>query len=231
MNAVSHTAFRLAILALAVVLALQCFWLVLPQLLRPAVDRLPTDASAAATTAKMRSAAAWAATIGIIRGDLWAESAYTYSDLLWGNADLNGDRAQALQRARARLDRALRDAPHQSSAWLFRAALGLRYPSNDINPVESIRMSYYTGPSEQDLMPLRLRMVMHLNIAGDVEIRQLASRDLRSLIARKQIAEIAAAYSDASPAGKSFIEQAVRDIDPAMTQLLRSGANQLSVPN
>jgi hypothetical protein len=231
MNAAYAIVFRLATLSLAILLGIQCVWLVLPEMLRPAADRLPTDATASAATAKARSSAAWAATIGIIRGDLWAESAYTYSDLLWGDADPSTDLAQALQSARSRVDRALGDAPHQSSAWLFRAMLGLRYPSQNIDVVQSLRMSYYTGPSEQELAQLRLDAMAQLDMSNDVEMRQFASRDLRSLVARKQISAITDAYTRASPAGKRFIEETVRDIDPSVVQLLQSATNGSSLRN
>jgi hypothetical protein len=224
MNTVSQLVFRLASQSLAVLLAVQCLWLVLPEMLRPAVDWLPSNAAASAARTAARTPAAWAATIGIIRGDLWAASAFTYSDLLWDRAVSDADVPQALDRAHWLLDRALSDAPHQSSVWLFRAALGLRYPANKIDVVESLRMSYYTGPSEHQLMPLRLRAIAQLDISGDSEMRQFASRDLRFLVTRKQISAITEAYGSASPAGKRFIEQGVRDIDPAMVQSLQSAA-------
>jgi len=231
MKAVSQLVFRLASLSLALLLAVQCLWLVLPEMLRPAIDWLPTNAVASAARTAARGPAAWAAAIAIIRGDLWAESAYTYSDLLWDKAVPNAEITQGLPRAGARLDRALADAPHQSSAWLFRAALGLHYPSENIDVLESLRMSYYTGPSERQLMPLRLRAMMQLDITGDVEMRQFASRDLRSLVTQKQTSAIANAYGGASPAGKRFIEQGIRDIDPAMVQSLQSAATGSSPAN
>jgi hypothetical protein len=224
MNGVPYILFRFATQLFAGLLGVLFIWLLLPALSRPGIERLPTDQASAATAAKQRNAAAFAASIGIIRGDLWAESAFTYTDLLWDRPVADVELMQELQRAGAMLDRALSDAPHQSSAWLFRAMLGLRYPANNIDVAESLRMSYYTGPSEQQLMPLRLRAVTHLDISDDVEMRQFASRDLRFLVTRKQISAITEAYGSASPAGKRFIEQGVRDIDPAMVKSLQSAA-------
>ena len=79
-------------------------------------------------------------------------------------------------------------------------------------------------------MPLRLRLMAHLDAFDDGELQQFASRDLRSLIARKQTTAIAEAYREASPAGKRFIEQTVADIDPSLVETVRSGAQQ-QVPN
>ncbi len=227
MNEPSHTAFRLATLLFAILLCMQCMWLLLAEISRPGIYRLPTDAPAAAAAAKQHGAAAWAASISTIRGDLWAESAFTYADLLWSDAGANGDLTKALQRARASLDHALNDAPHQSGAWLLLAALASGYPSFNFNAAEALKMSYYTGPSEQDIMPLRLRIVAQSDVFNDVEMRQFVSRDLRLFLARQQKYAIADAYNAASPAGKRFIEQTVSEIDPSALELLRAGARSL----
>ena len=67
MNQASHKAFRLSTMLFAVVLGLQCAWLLLPELL--GVDDK------------------WAAEIGVIRGDLWEKLAFTYADLMGDDAD------------------------------------------------------------------------------------------------------------------------------------------------
>ena len=73
LGARSHRVFRLAVLVCAALLGMQCIWLLLPELFRPRIDRLPTDAPAAAAAAKHRDAARWAASFAGIRGDLWAD--------------------------------------------------------------------------------------------------------------------------------------------------------------
>ena len=221
-----HFFFRFATRLFAIVLGVLSIWLLLSELSRPGIERLPTDQASAAMAAKSRSAAAFAASIGIIRGDLWAESAFTYGDLLWGDAGPSADLAQALQPAQISAENALKLAPHQSAVWLFLAALMSHHPSQGFNPTETLKMSYYTGPSELSLMPLRLRLMARLDAFGDSELQQFASWDLRSLIARKQTPAIAEAYGEASSAGKRFIEQTVADIDPSAVELLRSKAQE-----
>ena len=227
MSEVPQIFFRFATRLFAILLGVLSIWLLLSELSRPGIERLPTDQVSAATAANQRSAAAFAASIGIIRGDLWAESAFTYSDLLWGAGGPSPDLTQALQHAHISAENALRLAPHQSGAWLFLAALMSHHPSQGFDPTESLRMSYYTGPSERDLMPMRLRLMARLDAFGDGELQQFASWDLRSLIARKQTSEIAEAYREASPAGKRFIEQTVADIDPSVVELVRSQTQEL----
>jgi hypothetical protein len=226
MSEVPQIFFRFATRLFAVLLGVLSIWLLLSELSRPGIERLPTDPASAAMAAKWRSAAAFAASIGIIRGDLWAESAFTYSDLLWGTGGPSADLTQTLRHARISAENALRLAPHQSGAWLFLAALTSHHPSQGFDPTESLRMSYYTGPSERDLMPLRLRLMARLDAFGDSELQQFASWDLRTLIARKQTSEIAEAYREASSAGKRFIEQTVADIDPSVVETVRSQAQE-----
>jgi hypothetical protein len=226
MSEVPQTFFRFATRLFAILLGVLSIWLLLSELSRQGIERLPADQVTATMAAKRRSAAGFAASIGIVRGDLWAESAFTYTDLLWDDGRPSADLTQALQHARISAENALKLAPHESGAWLFLAALTSHYPSQGFNPTEALRMSYYTGPSELDLMPLRLRLMARLDAFGDVELQPFASWDLRSLIARKQPSAIAEVYREASPAGKRFIEQTVADIDPSAVELLRSGAQE-----
>ena len=159
-----------------------------------------------------------AAMIGAIRGDLWAESAFTYADLMWGDA--GGD--AKLAQARSSLDHALADAPHQSSAWLMLAGLASRYQLPGIDAKEAVKMSYYTGPSELELMPLRLWIAARSDAFSDIELRDSISREVRLLITHQQKSAIIAAYNAAQSAGRQFIEQTIREIDPSAVESLRA---------
>ena len=221
MNTPSQTTFRLVTLALAIILGAQCIWLLLAEFTRPDVNRLPTDPQSAALVAKQRNDATWAAWIGAIRGDLWAESAFTYSDLLWPNSA--NEQTDALDQVQVRLDRALRYAPHQSSTWLLLAGLASRYHWSKLDPTEALKMSYYTGPSEPRLMPLRLLVTAQLDEIKDSELQLLARRDLRLLIAHQDKSAVAQAFQSATPAGRLLIEQAIKEIDPTFAQSLSAG--------
>jgi hypothetical protein len=224
MNMPSQTTFRLVTLAFAIVLGAQCIWLLLAELTRPGVNRLPMDPQSAALAAKQRNDATWAAGIGAIRGDLWAESAYTYSDLLWANSSNSSENSPSLALARGRLDRAVRYSPDQPSAWLLLAGLASRYRWSKPDPAEALKMSYYTGPSELQLMPLRLLVTVQLDELNDSELQFLARRDLRLLFAHRGKPVIIQAYQSATPAGKHFLEQAIGEIDPSFVAPLRGGA-------
>jgi len=227
MNESSHIAVRLTTLLFALLLGFQSVWLLLAELYRPGIYQLPTDAAAAVDARNGRDDAARAAKIGALRGDLWAESAYTYAYLLFSNTTerANEDLARTLAQAGLTQDRAIEDAPWQSGTWLLRAGLALRYPSLGFDALQALKMSYYTGPSEKDLMPLRLRMAAQLDPSGDIEVRQFISRDLRLFFAQNQKTTIIDAYNAGSPSGKRFIEQTVRDVDPSALDWLRIGAH------
>jgi hypothetical protein len=177
----------------------------------------------AAVAAKQRNDATWAAGIGVVRGDLWGESAYTYADLLW--ADPGSNAARTEEQAHARLEKAIDYAPHQASVWVLLAGLAARYRWSDFNVTEALKMSYYTGPNEEALLPLRLRLAAQ-SALDDIELQELVRRDLRLLLASQRKSVVAEAYDGASPSGKRFIEGAVSEIDPASLGSLRAGAQK-----
>jgi hypothetical protein len=225
LSAAAHNTARVIAAGLAVLLAAQCVWLLLPELTRPHLDQLPLDKTSAASAANYGAAAERAASLGVIRGDLWAQSAFTEANLLWTDKDIdtNSSTMQAVVYTHTRLDRALINGPHQSGAWLFLADLALHFHLG-LDPSEPLKMSYYTGASDIRLMPLRLRIGAQMTKFDDIEIRQFVGRDLRLFLTRKQIAEIAEAYGVASPAAKGFIEQTVQDIDPTALEKIRAVA-------
>ena len=220
MNERSHLALRLATSLFAVLLVVQCVWLLLAELSRSGIHRLPTDAASAAAAQNKRTNATRAAMIGAIRGDLWGESAFTYADLMW---DDGSGRANLVQ-ARSSLYNALTDAPHQSGVWLLLAGLASRYQLPGIDVKEAVRMSYYTGPSELELMPLRLWFAVHSDAFSDIELRDSISREVRLLFTHQQKSAIITAYNAAPSAARQFIERTIREIDPSAAESLRGSA-------
>jgi hypothetical protein len=229
-----HIWLRLTALLFAILLGAQCLWLVVAELARPSINQLPTHMASAAAAAKHRDAAFRAASIGAIRSDLWAEAAFTYADLLWGEKNetiANANPASTLLHARATLTRALDDGPHQSSAWLLLAGLSLRFLYPGFDSLELLKMSYYTGPSEQALVPLRLRIAVQLDGSNDIEMRQFISRDLRMLLAQNRKSAIAEAYNVALPSVKRLIELTLKEIDPSALDSLQGAKQRHLVPD
>src|SRR5258708_32547443 len=121
-------------------LAAFSLWIVLAELPGPGVRRLPTDFSAAAVAATARGRAAWAAAFGAVRGDLWAEAAFTYATLLSPDPAQDADPSRIANQARIVIERALACAPHASSAWLLAARLGVRFNWPNTNPLSTLQI-------------------------------------------------------------------------------------------
>ena len=77
------------------------------------------------------------------------------------------------------------DAPHQAGAWLLLAGLASRYHWPSLNATEALKMSYFTGPSDKALMPLRLRVAAASEAIGETDVQELVRRDLRLLLAQR----------------------------------------------
>src|ERR1700687_5970384 len=114
----SQFVFRVTMLSFASVLAAFSLWTLLPVPLGANVALLPTDPEAAAVAAASRERAGAAARIGAVRGDLWAQSAFTYGMLLWPGPEQDPSQGATASQARTAVERALAHAPHAAGAWL-----------------------------------------------------------------------------------------------------------------
>jgi hypothetical protein len=120
--------------------------------------------------------------------------------------------------ARSRLARAIHYAPTNAGVWLLLAGLDAQVKE----ATEALRMSYFTGPSDILLMPLRTFIAAQLPML-DADMQQLARRDVRVLLTRQQKPAIIQAYRIATPTGKRFIDQELGEKDPNFAQALRRG--------
>jgi hypothetical protein len=225
-GAAADASFRAAIYLLALVLGVYSIWLLAAELVRPGMRQLPTDPQSAAIAAERRGAATWAARIGLVRGDLWAQAALSFSDLLWSPANGNLPPATTLDQARDTLVSAVRYAPSRADILLLVAGLASRYRWTSPQATEALRMSYYTGPSELSLMPLRARVAAQIP-SPDPDLDQFARSDLRVLLAQRQKSAVLQIYlqiyQSATPAQKRAIEKAVADTEPSLVDALRRG--------
>lgn len=221
----SHRLFRGTALLFACVLAGQAVWLLAAEFSRPALAQFPADARDAAAATARRQAATLAASMGAIRGDLWAECALTYLGLFW-NDDQGKASAQMpgmIAQARAVAIRALTLSPHDARIWLVLASIDSRPDSPNRNPVDALRMSYYTGANEADLIALRLPLAARFDALADDDFRRLVSHDIRIIVTRRPELEpvIRTAYRAAPPSGRQFIEQVLGELDPSLLARLQ----------
>ena len=120
--------------------------------------------------------------------------------------------ADQVQLARATAEKAATLAPHDARVWLVLASLDCLQHREASG---ALKMSYYTGPNEIGLMPLRLLVATCSDAINDAEIQPLVARDIRLILAKglNPKPAILAAYQNASSSGKSFIESVVNDLD------------------
>jgi hypothetical protein len=214
-----QTIFRFSLGSLAVIIAIYCVWLLISELTQPHVIHMPVDPPSAAAAAQKRAQASWAARFGILRGDLWAEAGYTFAELLWKTSKNDPNLSRSLEAARSRLDQAVRYAPTNAGVWLLIAGFAAEFR----DATEALRMSYFTGPSEESLMPIRTFIAAQMPTL-DADMQQLVRRDVRILLTNQRKSALSQAYRISSPAGKRLIEQEVSEKDPAFAQALRRGA-------
>jgi hypothetical protein len=89
-------------------------------------------------------------------------------------------------------------------------------------------MSYYTGPNELALTPLRIRIATHSTAIADTELQMLVAQEIQTIILRHPGLKpsLLAAYRDASLEGKQFIEAALGDLDKDLLAAIRASGNR-----
>lgn len=215
--------FRRATFAFAFVLGCQAAWILAAEIARPSPPTFPTNVQAATETAGDQNAAIVAASLGLIRADLWAECALIYLNESWGENRLTTQDSKTVEQARACANRTLTLAPHDARTWLVLASLDSRFEWLT-RQAAALRMSYYTGANETELVPLRLLLAVRSDALSDKDFQQLVRNDIRLIVAHKPELKpaIVAAYRHALPAGQQFLDEAVREIDPTLLTKLRS---------
>jgi hypothetical protein len=224
---------KLGAAILAAFLGLAATWLLLVELVRPTLSGFPIVGSPAKAAVAPVGAAALAARIGLIRGNLWADYAGALAPDL--SAASTGDDSPVmlatLNRVRAAAVRAVELAPHESRAWLLIAAVDAHDSSRNV--AGPLKMSYYTGPNELSLIPLRLAITTRIPAIAEPEVQILAAGEIRTIITRKPELKqfLVAAYRNALPEGKRFIEGQVGELDPALMTSLQAANNQAIQPH
>jgi hypothetical protein len=219
--------FRSAILIFAGVLALQAVWLITADFLRPMLAYFPRDKASEERASAARSAAVTAASIGWVRGDLWTEAAVALSSDLISRVAGGRDARLKPQRGQARAValRAARLSPHDSRTWLLLAALGPRFDQQNREVDDRLKMSYFTGPNEVALAPLRIRIATRSMAINNAELQSLVAQEIRSIVLHHQDLKqsLLAAYREGSPEGKKFIEATIGDLDKDLLATIRAG--------
>lgn len=224
----TQTWFRLGLVAFSIVLASLSVWIIVAEYYRPSRVQLLADRQTSLSRGDPadQQNAKRAALVARIRGDLWAESAFTHSDLLWKEPPAVPESGGgAANDTRMDLENAIRYAPHRGDAWLMLAAMADRYHWQGLQPAALLKMSYYTAPNDLALFPLRLQTSLQPNNLRDPEIQDLAKRDIRLVVTKMPSLKPAliAAYRAAPPASKAMVERLITEIDPTYLAAMRAG--------
>lgn len=211
---------RTAIFTFAIVLGLQAGWILATELSRRAtiIDSASVEEGAADSPYQM--AASRAARFGLVRGDLWAESALSFVNLsptgFSGRIDLS--RSETVEKVRTKAEQALRYSPHDARIWLVLATLDSQLNPRDSRVAALLRMSYYTGANEIELTPLRLLVLARSDALTNDDLKQLVYRDIRNVTTRAPQLKytIITAYREASPVGRELLNQILAELDPTL---------------
>jgi hypothetical protein len=222
----SKTWLRVTLAFFGVFLSAQAAWILLAERYRLNHILLPADGKTAATAFAEQDKIRRAASLAVVRGDLWAESAVTYSGRLWIDRATERDAGGQLNtEALTTLTRALRYSPHRGDVWLAFAALADQYKWPGYQPNLLLKMSYYTAPNELALFPLRLNVSLQANgVIDDAELQDMVRRDISVILTRAPGLKpaLVAAYGSALPQGKVFAERVISEIDPGYLGVVRA---------
>ncbi|WP_456802456.1 hypothetical protein [Bradyrhizobium sp. USDA 4474] len=164
----------------------------------------------------------WIGTISPLRSDLEGSQALVLALKAIQQAGVDhGSRANS-ELARSHLKHALGLAPYDAELWLALAVLEAGQDPDGPAATESLKMSYLTAPNDARLMPLRLAAVTQFEALASPDLRDLAQGDVRLMLTRQpdQTPALVSAYRQASGRGKTFLEGAIRTIDPARLRRL-----------
>ena len=225
-NTSTKTWLRVALALFGVFLSAQAAWILLAERQRLNHIRLPVDGKTATITFAEQDKSKQAASLAVVRGDLWADSAFAHGSQLWIDRAMELDADQLNAEARTALTRALRYSPHRGDVWLMFAALADQYKWSEYQPSLLLKMSYYTAPNELALFPLRLNVSLHAkSVIDDAELQDMVKRDISVILTRAPALKpaLVAAYRSALPQGKVLAERVISEIDPGYLGVVRAG--------
>jgi hypothetical protein len=193
----------------------------LAEFLRPALPSLPSGA----TLPDQVSSARLASVIAPFRSDLKEDYAVALSSqALDAQYAVRPGTEEAAQAAQEATRNALQIGPHDSRLWLILALLQSKSDKVGPRAVESLKMSYLTGPNQAVLIPIRLAMVTANSSLKDADLGELARGDVRAMLSQRPEQRLALVndYARGSDIGKKFLEESARTIDPKFADSLRN---------
>jgi len=166
------------------------------------------------------------ATLGLNHGELCAAKSNSVAggSATSGAQPPNGDLIDALAQARGAVER----SPIDPGSWLVIAADDARL-GRSREAQGALKLSYFTGADETDLIAPRLLLATRTGAASDPDLQVLMSGDLRQIVLRQSdlTDAIKLAYRCALPDGKQFMNKALSALDPSLLLKLQAGGAAL----
>ena len=220
-----RTSFRTVLFGLAGLLGLLAIWILAAEIYRTAVSYRPSRPATASATSRFRpTLAPW---FGMFRGDLWADDAVALAaELAREKARGSGSSVpEATIKLRSAAERAVALAPHDARLWLLLAAIDAQIDPLDTKVAAALKMSYYSGPNETALMPVRLLLAARTETVADPELQSLFARELRVIVSQAPDLKSAVveSYRDALPENRRLIDTTVGDVDQNFLAAIKSG--------
>jgi hypothetical protein len=218
--------FRLILTLYSSALAIVAIWLLCAELTSPDITSFPIKQETAFTAANHRNDALLAARFGWARGDLWSEAAFSYANLMW--VDEPTVEAPVRGQAKAVAEKAARLSPVNPALWLMLADFASRFGWQKPIAAESLKISYYTGPHEPIIIPLRLAVAAQLDPSVDHELELLFAREVENVLTYhpELRSAIRSAYRQATSGSRQIIEEVAGRLDPAFSRSLPSSADR-----
>jgi hypothetical protein len=214
--------------ALASVLIIDAFWLLSVEFIRPSASAFPFASLVGAVISNDadQDRAAIVAKLGVFRGDLWAADAMLLAGGLgnnfYGAGVLPTEGFAPMRDAAAH---AARLAPHDARVWLVLSVAAETFDASDSRLPALLKMSYYTAPNDPSLMRLRLFTAVRSGAIADTDLQVLVAAELRTIVQSRPDLKpaIEDAYRVAQAAGKEFMYDTLRNLDPPLAASLQAG--------
>jgi hypothetical protein len=222
----SLAVLRASALAVAAVVGAYALWFLAAEITRPHLPFFAVNNAEVTALVESRRAAVSAASLALIRSDLWTDAAMALAARSNSASDPAAINATAPMLAATEWAIAL--GPHDARAWLLLAAFHTSMDGLNRTIVSPLKMSYYTGPNEAALFPMRLLIAIKTAVVSDPEIQGLVAGDIRTILLYRpdMRSAIITASRQASPASKAFLRKTVELLDSNFAAQLDVSATQ-----
>ncbi len=209
---------------LSLLLACLGVWILLPEILLGGASISVDKAAQLSRSQTGALRAVTASRIGLIRGDLWADTADIFDKKMRASADGtdNASSGSAREHLSNACQNALSLAPISSRLWALCAPYCSDRKTSDC-VTRYIQMAYFTGPYRRESIPDRLRTAMTIDFGRNPETKMLVAEDIRFILGEEPglKPDLISSYNNALAINQPTILTQIKEIDPSFAAILR----------